>query len=381
MNGRLYDPLLHRFLAPDNFVQDPTNSQNFNRYGYVMNNPLKYTDKSGEFWEYIIGAAISVITNGINNAANNRPFFAGAGQAAFLGFVGGGLSSGIGGLTSGIGGLGGAAMQAVAHATLGGIMSVANGGSFGPGFLSGLASSLTSSGVGALLKGASRGVVVAGMYGSGALSGGLGSASAGGSFWDGARNGAITAGLNHLAHMITRPKTTVAGIYGAGGESAGDNPALKALVEGEGGKMFTSSVGGGDSEIIEYLKAGHDKGHLLKLYGYSRGGAAAVRIANKLGAMGIDISEIVLFDPVGMYFGGRFEFKHDNVDVVRNFYQRNPVDKIGWWADNPFKGSRVSGASYTNTIIENINLTGKSNNGKLINHLNIISYATDNYPF
>ncbi len=48
MNGRLYDPKLHRFLMPDNNLQDPTNSQNFNRYGYVLNNPLMYSDPSGE---------------------------------------------------------------------------------------------------------------------------------------------------------------------------------------------------------------------------------------------------------------------------------------------------------------------------------------------
>ncbi|TDM00448.1 MAG: hypothetical protein C4K58_04375 [Flavobacteriaceae bacterium] len=48
MNGRLYDPLLRRFLMPDNFVQDSSNSQNYNRYSYVMNNPLMYTDPSGE---------------------------------------------------------------------------------------------------------------------------------------------------------------------------------------------------------------------------------------------------------------------------------------------------------------------------------------------
>jgi len=48
MNGRLYDPLLHRFLAPDNFIQNPYNTQSYNRYGYVLNNPLKYTDPSGE---------------------------------------------------------------------------------------------------------------------------------------------------------------------------------------------------------------------------------------------------------------------------------------------------------------------------------------------
>jgi RHS repeat-associated protein len=49
MNARLYDPLLGRFLAPDPFVQDPESTQNFNRYSYALNNPLKYTDESGEF--------------------------------------------------------------------------------------------------------------------------------------------------------------------------------------------------------------------------------------------------------------------------------------------------------------------------------------------
>ena len=47
-NGRLYDPTLNRFLSPDNYVQEPDNSQSFNRYSYCLNNPLKYTDPSGE---------------------------------------------------------------------------------------------------------------------------------------------------------------------------------------------------------------------------------------------------------------------------------------------------------------------------------------------
>ena len=63
MNGRLYDPKLHRFLQPDNNVQDPFNTQNYNRYGYVLNNPLKYNDPSGEFWNIIIGAVIGGVVN------------------------------------------------------------------------------------------------------------------------------------------------------------------------------------------------------------------------------------------------------------------------------------------------------------------------------
>ena len=49
MNGRVYDPVLARFLSPDPYVQAPDYTQNFNRYSYCYNNPFKYTDPSGEF--------------------------------------------------------------------------------------------------------------------------------------------------------------------------------------------------------------------------------------------------------------------------------------------------------------------------------------------
>ena len=48
MNGRMYDPKLRRFLSPDNYIQNPYNTQSFNRYSYVWNNPLTYNDPSGE---------------------------------------------------------------------------------------------------------------------------------------------------------------------------------------------------------------------------------------------------------------------------------------------------------------------------------------------
>ncbi|OFX34740.1 MAG: hypothetical protein A2X08_00995 [Bacteroidetes bacterium GWA2_32_17] len=60
MNGRLYDPMLGRFLSPDNFIQSPNFTQSLNRYSYAINNPLKYTDKDGEFFwiPVAIGTAI-----------------------------------------------------------------------------------------------------------------------------------------------------------------------------------------------------------------------------------------------------------------------------------------------------------------------------------
>ncbi|MFC4875476.1 RHS repeat-associated core domain-containing protein [Microbulbifer halophilus] len=47
MNGRIYDPTLGRFMSPDPFVQAPTYSQSWNRYSYVVNNPLSLTDPTG----------------------------------------------------------------------------------------------------------------------------------------------------------------------------------------------------------------------------------------------------------------------------------------------------------------------------------------------
>ncbi|MCL2028749.1 MAG: RHS repeat-associated core domain-containing protein [Bacteroidales bacterium] len=54
MNGRLYDPMIGRMLSPDPFVQSPTFTQNYNRYSYVLNNPLKYIDPTGYIFQYIL---------------------------------------------------------------------------------------------------------------------------------------------------------------------------------------------------------------------------------------------------------------------------------------------------------------------------------------
>ena len=58
-------------MQPDNNLQEPYNTQNYNRYGYVLNNPLKYTDPTGEFtWSdlvsglAIVAGAILVVVGG-----------------------------------------------------------------------------------------------------------------------------------------------------------------------------------------------------------------------------------------------------------------------------------------------------------------------------
>lgn len=58
MNARFYDPKIGRFISPDVFVPDADNTQSYNRYSYVLNNPIKYSDPSGHFWMFALGAVI-----------------------------------------------------------------------------------------------------------------------------------------------------------------------------------------------------------------------------------------------------------------------------------------------------------------------------------
>lgn len=74
MNARLYDPLSGRFLSPDPYVQMADFSQNFNRYSYVLNNPLVFTDPTGEYAlvDDIIAAVVGGIVNLVVNACQGN---------------------------------------------------------------------------------------------------------------------------------------------------------------------------------------------------------------------------------------------------------------------------------------------------------------------
>ena len=65
MNGRIYEPNLGRFISVDPYVHEPANLQNYNRYSYCLNNPLKYTDPSGEFF---LGTIIACVVDFVKTA-------------------------------------------------------------------------------------------------------------------------------------------------------------------------------------------------------------------------------------------------------------------------------------------------------------------------
>jgi RHS repeat-associated protein len=220
MNGRIYDPKLHRFLQPDNFIQDPANTQNYNRYGYVLNNPLKYTDSSGEFVEIGflaavgIGAAIAALTYTITALVADVPFTVGGlVKATFIGAASSAVTFGIG---SAAGNLfsnfySQAAFQAAAHGTFQGGMTAISGGKFWSGSAAGAISSIASSAFSWDGNGTSEGLgwgssvrdSGAGMIAFGTVSGGVGAELTGGNFWQGAVTGLVVSGLNHYAHEMS----------------------------------------------------------------------------------------------------------------------------------------------------------------------------------
>jgi RHS repeat-associated protein len=57
-NARWYDASVGRFIQPDTIVPEPSNPQSLNRYAYVLNNPVRYTDPSGLANERGVGGSI-----------------------------------------------------------------------------------------------------------------------------------------------------------------------------------------------------------------------------------------------------------------------------------------------------------------------------------
>jgi RHS repeat-associated protein len=117
MNGRTFDPRIGRFMQADVLVQDPADTQSYNRYSYGNNNPLNGTDLSG----YDFGLLELVIWVAVEYVAYKEtgtiviPF----GDFAIVVPIGNGGSGGLTGAASGAfgsqAGRGGSSGSSVQH--------------------------------------------------------------------------------------------------------------------------------------------------------------------------------------------------------------------------------------------------------------------------
>ena len=195
MNGRMYDPIMGRMLSPDNFVAAPYSSQGYNRFAYANNNPLKYTDPSGEIvWApVIIGAVLGGLQGLTVGLAEGEVFghvLAGAFLGGLSGLVGGSVTQWLGQTltVSGAGTYAAAIGGALGGAISGGGFTALSGGDMVDGFWKGALSGFVGGGVGAYIGGGT------GAFAGGVVAGGVSSGLNGGDIIDIARS-SLMSGL------------------------------------------------------------------------------------------------------------------------------------------------------------------------------------------
>ncbi|MGV8137733.1 MAG: FG-GAP-like repeat-containing protein [Mangrovibacterium sp.] len=243
MEGRLYDPVVGRFLSADPFMQAPDYTQGLNRYSYCLNNPLSLIDPSGYSWlsrnwkslvAGIVAITVTVVTAGTGTVLFGQAVLSGALGGFAGGFTGALLNGGnivdafkagvIGGVIGGLAGgganlIGNAAQglgsfqkelaRSLAHGSLGGVTSLAQGGKFKHGFFSGMFASMAGSGMEASGWGVFSTDV--GSVVTAAVVGGTASGLGGGKFANGAVTGAYTMLFNHMAHRPEDPPVVETG--------------------------------------------------------------------------------------------------------------------------------------------------------------------------
>lgn len=275
MRGRLYDPRLGRFLQADPTVQFPTDTQSYNRYSYVLNNPLIYTDPSGYgVLENIIDALITAVLFVAGTAACYGNYlcgaaFAGAWRAGSVWAQGGtwnqmlrqgaitGASSWAFAYLNGLNLSG--ADTFISYGTVGGITNILQGGDFGSGFL---AAGITPLVGAKIAPGTALGNAL-GMGGRIALNtiiGGTVSELTGGKFANGAGYAAFivvvgesTSRENHSAQ--TRPDIEIGEVYGHGVWGIGKHGSVRFYPD-DPGAINAYLKENGFSQVLQVDKSG-----------------------------------------------------------------------------------------------------------------------------
>jgi RHS repeat-associated protein len=280
MNGRVYDPGLGRVLSADPIIQAPMMTQSYNRYSYVMNNPLALTDPSGYNWLtkglrgliFGVTSLIPAIGNRLDNFfANSKfgqfalssilTFYGGSPGAAlasaYLTAVQGGSDSDIfmAGLKTGAtafafelaGGVGGGGEAGAnsfgryaAHAGAGCLSGYANGEGCGRGAASAVAGKFMTNGM------VAAGFDKAQMFVGTVVAGGVTSALGGGKFANGAQTAAFGYLLNQLA---SRPQREMREIRNWPGGTEG--PTISFVNDDPSGAMPPRLVDTRIADVVE----------------------------------------------------------------------------------------------------------------------------------
>jgi len=213
MNGRMYDPVLGRMLSPDNYMQAPDFSQNFNRYSYCLNNPLKYDDPDGEWVHLVVGAVAGGMFNwmlhGSEFTLEGLGYFGiGAAAGALGAGVGAGISSAMatgsaaGGASTFAAGFWGTSAALPAASSFATGAAIGAGAGFTSGFITETGNSLIQGkNLGEALRSGAQTGLIAGASGAllGGIGGGIDANMDNRDFWDGTTDDEIVNGWRHFS--------------------------------------------------------------------------------------------------------------------------------------------------------------------------------------
>jgi RHS repeat-associated protein len=114
--ARYYDPNAGRFTTEDPVTGSLEDPQSLNRYTYCRNNPHKYTDPDGRFWNIVAGAIIGGTVSTIYYGITHRESF--SWKEAGIAFTSGAVMGGIASLAGPAAGLGMKTVMTTSAATL-----------------------------------------------------------------------------------------------------------------------------------------------------------------------------------------------------------------------------------------------------------------------
>lgn len=224
MHARYYSPYLARFVSVDSVPGSIGSSQSWNRYAYVLNNPIKLVDKDGESPTVAIGAAIGAIAGTgvafvqeVKRATRQPVTVTSVARNIIAGAAGGATTGAIAGACGGCN-LGGAVLVGAGSAVAGGaVRRAVDDPSSGTAVLDAKAATVDAA-AGAL--GGAGGLVVA--------------------------RGANAALAGSVETQVIRAAAARAGAEGTGitGQSLAEAPARAAIQQLESVGIAAGAVGG-----------------------------------------------------------------------------------------------------------------------------------------
>ena len=257
-NARIYDPTLGRFLSPDSVTQNIYDMQLLNRFSYVGNNPLSFTDPTGHlfgiddfFIAFVLVAILAPEIRQIPILGSLATILAGFGCGPLGPVCAGIIAAEVTGLQGGtmaqafrafaLTTFQGEALKAIglqktwslpqralAAGMIGGITSVAGGGHFASGFLAAGLSTMAGPSVEQINS------ELGGTLAS-AVIGGVGAVLGGGKFENGAVTGAFA--------------------YVAGEDAEGEDAASGRNSSGSAAEVASHLRGGGCCYVTESMAA------------------------------------------------------------------------------------------------------------------------------